>query len=179
MIYFLKDSANAAIKVGYSSKAEPSLRIASLQTGNPRKLVLIGYIEGDQEMEIKLHERFSEYRTDGGREWYEADPDLVEEINGLLGDGGNFELKAFSDLIWILKNGGEQAFSVRHPMHQTIGRQIAEIAKDLSRVGGIESMFRVYEAVEAYVCQNHSPKQSVDIMYCLDHRFSGIGGWCA
>lgn len=66
MIYFIEDSANKRIKVGYSVK--PLQRLKDLQTGSSTKLVLLGDIEGSLQVETLLHKRFSPHRIQG--EWF-------------------------------------------------------------------------------------------------------------
>jgi len=65
MIYFIK--ANDRVKIGYA--ADPTNRIPSIQTSSPFKLEVLLIIEGNYEVERKLHKRFQEYRITG--EWFE------------------------------------------------------------------------------------------------------------
>ena len=70
------------VKVGYSSDLKR--RTGQLQTGNPRKLVLMGQIkdagsaEGRQ-LEKKLHRRLARFRTDQG-EWFHMEPKDVLDV---------------------------------------------------------------------------------------------------
>ncbi len=47
------------VKIGYT-KNQPSRRVSDFQTGNPRKLKLIGFIHGDMALEALLHNSFEQ-----------------------------------------------------------------------------------------------------------------------
>lgn len=55
--------------------------MASLQTGCPDKLRLVGCAPGNAQDERNLHERFAKFRVRG--EWFTAGPELVEFIHGV------------------------------------------------------------------------------------------------
>lgn len=55
-VYLISDGT--AVKVGYSVK--PEARVAELQTGNPRELLLLAKKEGTEATEATLHTRFIE-----------------------------------------------------------------------------------------------------------------------
>jgi hypothetical protein len=74
MIYFIKDPGNEEIKIGYSAK--PQKRLPDLQTGNPRKLILLGTVPGMKTDEVVLHSKFAQYRLEG--EWFKGE--IIEEI---------------------------------------------------------------------------------------------------
>jgi hypothetical protein len=76
MIYFVQDSDNLHIKIGYAADSEG--RIASLQTGNPNKLILLLEIDGDRAAETEFHRRHAEHRVAG--EWFRPSPGLILEI---------------------------------------------------------------------------------------------------
>lgn len=67
MIYFIQVKQKAYVKIGFTSKC-PLGRMAHLQGGNPFPLRLLGYIDGPQEIEGKLHRRFCRHRMKG--EWF-------------------------------------------------------------------------------------------------------------
>lgn len=62
------DSDPRKVKIGISKNIER--RISQLQTGNPNKLVLMGWIEGnnDRELEKALHKKYSSEKETG--EWF-------------------------------------------------------------------------------------------------------------
>lgn len=64
MIYFIR--SEDYIKIGYST--DPWLRMASLQTGNPKPLEMIAVCPGDYEMERELSLSFKDYHYRG--EWF-------------------------------------------------------------------------------------------------------------
>ena len=79
MIYFIKDSVTQEIKIGYSKR--PINRVGDLQTGNPRKLILLGHVTGKKTDEGTFHGRFAQHRLEGG-EWFKGE--IIEEILGII-----------------------------------------------------------------------------------------------
>ena len=77
MIYFIQNTQNKKIKIGYSKN--PSNRLKSLQTGSPDKLKIIGKIDGNISFENKLHNKFHYLRRNG--EWFVNGKELVDYIN--------------------------------------------------------------------------------------------------
>lgn len=72
MIYFIK--GGKFTKIGYTG-SDVEGRIASLQTGCPYNIELLGVIDGDVELERSLHKQLEKYRVRG--EWFDL-PDSVE-----------------------------------------------------------------------------------------------------
>jgi len=66
------------IKIGFSKN--PGKRIKSLQTGNSRKLALMGWIETEgQDLERSLHKKYKNHNLNG--EWFAIEPcDVLEEL---------------------------------------------------------------------------------------------------
>lgn len=58
------------VKVGYTSKS-PFVRMASLQTGCPFKMRLLGFCFGCERMEREIHDVLRDYRVEG--EWFAWD----------------------------------------------------------------------------------------------------------
>jgi hypothetical protein len=56
------------VKIGFTRK-NPFARMASLQTGCPFKMRMIGYIFGNEAMEAELHDVLCNSRVEG--EWFE------------------------------------------------------------------------------------------------------------
>jgi Meiotically up-regulated gene 113 len=73
-IYFI-GSRTGHIKIGYTGSDSPADRLASLQTGNPTKLEILGQCPGDQGLERQLHQQFRDLRTTG--EWFRSDKTLL------------------------------------------------------------------------------------------------------
>lgn len=87
-IYFIienEDLINQRIKIGYSKN--PGDRIRALQTGNSRKLALMGWIESQNDcvLERQLHCKYQAYQV--LNEWYEIDHSIV--IDELKNSGTN------------------------------------------------------------------------------------------
>ena len=78
MIYFIQAGIRGAIKIGYSNNGVKE-RIAALQIASPEKLMLIGAMEGTQEDESDLHNKFEEYYIRG--EWFKPDIKLISYIH--------------------------------------------------------------------------------------------------
>ena len=64
------------VKIGYS--VNPRKRIAELQCGNPRRLRMIGFIEGTQADEANMHSAYLEYNV--MQEWFRATDGLIEQF---------------------------------------------------------------------------------------------------
>lgn len=86
-IYFIIENENLTdprIKIGFSN--EPIIRLKQLQTGNPRALALMGWINADKDYEKKLHEKYLDSNASG--EWFEICPeDVLEELKNAGTDG--------------------------------------------------------------------------------------------
>lgn len=80
MIYFIRDAAFGAIKVGFTLNLEN--RVDALEGTMKRKLEIIGIIKGDQQDEKRLHAKFSDLHLQG--EWFRETPEFINEINLLV-----------------------------------------------------------------------------------------------
>jgi hypothetical protein len=79
--YFIienEDNEKHRIKIG--SSKDPGKRIRELQTGNPRKLAIMGWIECEnQDLEKSLHKKYEKKKLNG--EWFTIEPaDVFEEL---------------------------------------------------------------------------------------------------
>lgn len=79
MIYFVQAEDGGPIKIGLCTDIKS--RLASMQTGNHKRLWVLAYIPGGMVDEKRLHERFSRYRVRG--EWFEPSADLLAYIQTL------------------------------------------------------------------------------------------------
>jgi Meiotically up-regulated gene 113 len=73
LIYFIGEigadnKPNGIVKIGYTDGDSAKDRLASLQSGNPRRLRILKEIKGDRDAERLLHELFAEWRLSG--EWF-------------------------------------------------------------------------------------------------------------
>jgi hypothetical protein len=84
MIYFIREQHTNFVKIGFTSGETPEARRSALQTGNPRKLVVIAVVDGDEQRERELHRRYWENKTEGGDEWFA----LTDEQIKLIVEGG-------------------------------------------------------------------------------------------
>jgi hypothetical protein len=82
-VYFvgIGDPYTTHVKVGFTRK-NPWARMASLQTGCPFKMRLLGFVFGNEGMEAELHDVFDYYRKEG--EWFEHSEYVAETIDGIL-----------------------------------------------------------------------------------------------
>lgn len=79
MIYFAQAEGVGHIKIGFTDGQDAGDRLASLQTGSPVPLRLLGTIPGSIEGEKDLHRRFAAARVCG--EWFKPVPALLALIN--------------------------------------------------------------------------------------------------
>jgi Meiotically up-regulated gene 113 len=76
-IYFIGCREPLSIKIGFTAK-DPLGRMKQLQTGNPSRLVMLGWFPGNQRLERQLHADMEEFRLSG--EWFALD----ERANDIL-----------------------------------------------------------------------------------------------
>lgn len=74
-VYFIGEMPDGPIKIGIG--IDPEARLETLQTGNPRSLVLLGGMPGGINAERILHARFMAQRLRG--EWFERSP-LLDDL---------------------------------------------------------------------------------------------------
>ncbi len=65
------------VKLGYS--VNPAKRVAELQTGNPRKLVLLGFKKGTPADERALHAKY--IKANVLQEWFKVEPSMSAEFS--------------------------------------------------------------------------------------------------
>lgn len=80
-VYFIYSRDANKVKIGHST--HPASRLKTLQTGSPVPLEILATIEGGENLERKLHERFTSAHSHG--EWFhmseEIDAFIREKIN--------------------------------------------------------------------------------------------------
>lgn len=76
-VYFILN--NDKVKIGYTKNVKK--RLKQLQTANGDNLILLGYIEGDKNVEHQLHEKFETYRIRDNGEWFFASEAIINFIN--------------------------------------------------------------------------------------------------
>ena len=78
IVYFIYDLSK--IKIGYSKN--PKQRLKCLKTAiSNGKLILLGTIHSDMNLEKELHRKFDYIRVPNTREWFQVHPDLIDYIN--------------------------------------------------------------------------------------------------
>ena len=77
MQYVYAISDGSYIKIGISKN--PQQRIKQLNTGNVKKLVLLGYFKGGRELEKHIHYKFRTVRYNS--EWMNPSDELVNYLN--------------------------------------------------------------------------------------------------
>ena len=76
MIYWIGNNKSGPVKIGFTSSAlGAEARLSSLQTGNPQELSVLGWIDGTQRGESRIHQTLSKHRLKG--EWFERKPALA------------------------------------------------------------------------------------------------------
>lgn len=78
VVYFVRQGESGPVKIGTTALASLDGRLKQLQTGSPYSLQLLGVIEGGDELEERLHERFATCRLEG--EWFSASEELVQFV---------------------------------------------------------------------------------------------------
>ncbi|MFG6108302.1 GIY-YIG nuclease family protein [Stenotrophomonas nematodicola] len=86
MIYFFIEDTDELVKIGRAKDIERRRR--NLQTGNHRKLLLLGWIRTDDDVRVEreIHEHFNVQRGRG--EWFHIDPADVLPILSHFGIDG-------------------------------------------------------------------------------------------
>lgn len=69
-----------AVKIGFSGK--PTTRIKNLQTGNPGRAELLGFVEATGQQERELHQLLGSARIKG--EWFQRNHPLIVHFLSLL-----------------------------------------------------------------------------------------------
>lgn len=82
-VYFVHATESGRIKIGTAD--DPVRRLATLQTGSPEQLDLIGTLPGGRALEARLHRDFARERLRG--EWFECSDRLVLFLGDRLGWG--------------------------------------------------------------------------------------------
>ena len=79
-VYFIRHKNTKPIKIGYTEKETPEDRIASMETGSPFGIELLGFIKSSnaKRLEIELHKEYSSRRVKG--EWFNLTEEEVKSI---------------------------------------------------------------------------------------------------
>jgi hypothetical protein len=83
MIYFIRFGSRRIVKIGYC-RDHPRTRLATMQTGTPERLHLLGMAPGTKDDEAEWHKRFAHLRVNG--EWFQWTPELREAAKPHLHD---------------------------------------------------------------------------------------------
>ena len=91
MVYFIQ--SENFIKIGYAFN--PKMRIITLQTSNPNKLIPLLVITGGYDKEKELHYKFNKFRVNG--EWFKLSDEIFEFINENLEIDRRYECGLIDD----------------------------------------------------------------------------------
>jgi hypothetical protein len=116
MIYLIRESLGGFYKIGVSD--DPWKRVSKIQSDCPGDLTVCAILEGGEEEEAALHERFSEHRARG--EWFRPAPALVEfaaQHSAPARPGGRNPLgpKAIADAVGISKSYASMILGRKQP----------------------------------------------------------------
>jgi len=114
--YFIQADDGGPIKIGRS--CDPQSRLSSIQTGNPKKLIILGFTH---EEEMSLHRQFQKYRVEG--EWFKNSIPLVRWIKdnaSLTPDGQRSLIKQIGTTAW------EELPKLNIPLEEQVCEQIWE-----------------------------------------------------
>lgn len=79
MVYVIQMIGTNFIKIGYTYYS-PRQRLDQLQTGAPLALKILAVLDGDENLEHKLHCNYQQFKTNGGKEWFEMSQEVVEDL---------------------------------------------------------------------------------------------------
>lgn len=102
MVYLIQNETEGICKIGYS--LDPNARLATLQTGCPYPLSLVGTIEGGREKERETHAMFEQYRMEG--EWFVLNKEILSFFNVPSNISVNIYLEGID--IWAKYSGAEK-----------------------------------------------------------------------
>lgn len=74
-----RDDPESLLKIGTAK--DPTSRVSSMQTGNPRSLGILRVVAGDRELELTLHARWLLSQVTG--EWYTHDARILADMDKL------------------------------------------------------------------------------------------------
>jgi hypothetical protein len=80
-VYFIRNQAADAMKVGHSR--DPDRRLRELQTGNSARLHLVGAVAAAREFETLVHEEFADLALEG--EWFSQSGEILAWVERLTG----------------------------------------------------------------------------------------------
>lgn len=83
MIYVLQQTDSSYYKIGFTDNQDADPRVSQLQTGCPRRLVVLGVMPNGTLQEARLHALFWNCKTDGGDEWFKLTTEQVEKLKEL------------------------------------------------------------------------------------------------
>jgi hypothetical protein len=78
MIYFIQEEISKDTKIGYTNQTIKK-RLKTLQSGNSKKLICIGIVDGNKETEDKIHRLFKHFHIRG--EWFRYDSTILDFIS--------------------------------------------------------------------------------------------------
>ena len=197
--YFAREGPDGLIKIGKSF--DPPGRFASLQTGSPRHLTLLGVIQfSDTLTEATIHERFAHLRVRG--EWFTPGSDLLEFItaqakpwtNELKVEAIRHELLEKTVLVMRRRAGVRSARPLTSKTSSeapVLTKQIEIMARPLTvsfirsavRISFRELQSVVRAAIQPAACMclrepsNLAHKEAIDALYKKERALVGVKGF--
>lgn len=115
-VYFIQAGDNGPIKIGIARN--PRKRLRQLQTANPERLRLLGTIDGDLEVERRIHSELEDWRLAG--EWFRADEEVKVATRRLIdSNDGRRERDAYQ-MVYV--EDGVITIDVEYPYHVELNR---------------------------------------------------------
>jgi len=105
-VYFVLCSQVNAIKIGYTTNLKA--RLSALQTGNPQRLKVLGWMDGGKAQESATHQAFNGYHTGIG-EWFFFENELVDYVLAVVRNQPNF----VDPEVWMKSKKGTHGFTQR------------------------------------------------------------------
>jgi len=125
MVYFIQESGNNSIKIGFTENSAEK-RMKTLQVGMPYKLSVLAVMEGDIKEEKRIQRRFLKSRLMG--EWFENTPELIGFIKDIQ-----------------LKN---THIASRKVKHGSLKEKIEDLERDCIKSALMDSKWDVYKSAD-------------------------------
>lgn len=103
-VYFVLCSQVNAVKIGYTTNLKA--RLSALQTGNPQRLKVLGWMDGGKAQESAAHQAFSDYHTGLG-EWFFFENELVDYVLAVIRNQPNF----VDPVVWMKSKKNTHGFT--------------------------------------------------------------------
>jgi hypothetical protein len=80
-VYILRMVGTDCCKIGYTANGDVLQRVKALQPACPKKLEIVMQFDGgDKHLESVLHCRYKKRQLNGGKEWFDLDAFILQEL---------------------------------------------------------------------------------------------------